>query len=265
MTGATATSILKTTLHRAAGVELRLVHYPAGLIQARHRHDEAQLSVLLAGGLREVTRGADVEAVRRSSGVKPCGQSHAAEFGPHGALMLSMTLTRDPAMRRASGEWRANSAALDQLIAGLLDTDDASCRAEMADDLKTMLEAEPTPRDGRAGHDVARRLKRALDARPDGGRIDAMARELGLHRTHLSRCFTVTYGLAPSLYRARVMTARALALALRGRDGLADVAAEAGFSDQSHLARVSRRQIGAPLSRVRELFARATSVQAAAA
>lgn len=265
MTRANASAILKITLYRGAGVELRLVHYPAGLVQPSHRHEEAQLSVLLAGSLRETMGRADVEAVRRSSGVKPCGQSHAARFGPHGALMLSMTLARDPETVRAAGEWRANPATLDALIAGLLATDDAGCRAEMTEDLRTMLESGARAENRRAEHDAARRLRQALDARPDGGRIDAMARALGMHRTHLSRCFTQTYGVAPSLYRARVMAARALTLALRGEDGLADIAADAGFADQSHLARTCRRQIGASLSRVRQLFARATSVQAVAA
>ena len=265
MTCAAAPVILKATLHREDGMDLRLVHYPAGLAQARHRHDDAQLSILLAGSLREVTRRRDVETARRSNGLKPCGQSHAAQFGPHGALMLSMTLDQDPAMSRPAAEWAPNTAAMDDLIAGLLATDDAAVRADMAQDLRGMLEAGTVAPTGRGAHDAARRLKQALDARPDGGRIDDMARALGLHRVHLSRCFTETYGLAPSLYRARVMTARALTQALRGRDGLAAVAADAGFADQSHMARTSRRQIGAPLSRVRELFARATSVQARAA
>jgi len=258
-------AILKATLHSGDGLDLRLVHYPGGLTQPSHRHEEAQLSVLLAGSLREMTRRRDVEAVRRASGVKPCGQSHAARFGPHGALMLSMTLARDPATARPAGEWRPNPAAMDTLIGGLLATDDAVQRAEMAKDLRGLLEAPAAVEPGRGEHDAARRLKQALDARPDGGRIDDMARELGMHRTHLSRCFTETYGLAPSLYRARAMTARAVNIALSGRDGLAAVAAEAGFADQSHLARTSRRQIGAPLSRIRQLFARATSVQALAA
>jgi len=265
MTPAAAPIILKATLHSEDGMDLRLVHYPAGLAQPRHRHDDAQLSILLAGTLREVTRQQDVETARRSHGLKPCGQSHAAEFGPHGALMLSMTLDRDPATPRQAAEWLPNTPAMDTLIAGLLATDDATVRADMAQDLRGMLTAGSAAPTGRGGQDAARRLKKALDARPDGGRIDDMARELGLHRVHLSRCFTETYGLAPSLYRARVMTARALTQALRGREGLAAVAADAGFADQSHMARTSRRQIGAPLSRVRELFARATSVQARAA
>lgn len=265
MTCAAAPTILKATLHSQDGMDLRLVHYPAGLTQTGHRHEDAQLSILLAGTLREVTRRRDVETARRSHGLKPCGQSHAAQFGPHGALMLSMTLDRDPATPRQAAEWLPNSSAMDALIAGLLATDDAAVRADMAQDLRGMLEAGATAPTGRGEHDAARRLKQALDARPDGGRIDDLARELGLHRVHLSRCFTETYGLAPSLYRARVMTARALTQALRERDGLAAVAADAGFADQSHMARTSRRQIGVPLSRVRELFARATSVQALAA
>lgn len=258
-------TILKATLYSGDGLDLRLVHYPAGLAQPTHRHEEAQLSVLLAGSLREVTGRCDVEAVRRASGVKLCGQNHAARFGPHGALMLSMTSSHDPVTIRQAGEWRPNPAALDTLIGGLLATDDMARRAEMVPDLRALLEASVEFEPGRGGHDAARRLKQALDTRPDGGRIEAMARELGMHRTHLSRCFTQTYGLAPSLYRARVMAARATALALRGPDDLANVAAEAGFADQSHLARTSRRQIGAPLSRIRRLFASATSVQAVVA
>lgn len=260
-----ASPILKTTLHVGDGVEARLLHYPAGLIQPMHRHEQAQLSLLLAGGFRETTRHADIEAVRRASGLKPRDESHAAEFGPHGALMLSMTLAEDPAQPRRAGEWLPSCTAADALVRAVLSTDDLSRRGHMIADLRGLLEAPLSSMTNRARHDVARRLRKALDDQPDGGRIDAMARELGLHRTHLSRCFVETFGLAPSLYRSRTMAARAIARALRGQDRLADVAADTGFADQSHLARVCCREIGVPLSRIRALFSRATSVQGLAA
>ena len=265
MTSAAPSTILKAALHTGDGLDVRLLHYPAGLTQPRHCHEQTQLSVLLVGGLREITARDDVEAVRPASGLKPAGQSHAAAFGPQGALMLSMTLTEGRAPRWAAGEWRPNAPGVPAVIAGLLTANDPTARAEMAEDLTALLAASSEAGPGLAERDAAHRLKRALDEDPDDGRIGRMAEALGLHRAHLTRCFTETYGLAPSLYRARAMTARALSLALHGEDSLAAVAADAGFADQSHLARTCRRQIGVSLSRIRALFAGATSVQAAAA
>lgn len=241
---------------------MRLLHYPPSLTQPTHRHDQTQLSVLLAGGLREITNGRDVEAVHPSSGVKPAGQSHAAQFGSHGALMLSMTLAATAAPERNPGEWLSIGPSSVALIEQMLMTGSRLRRAETAQELCAVLAGPAGQEVARAGRDAARRLKRALDEDPRAGRIGAVARRLGCHRAHLTRCFNATYGLAPSHYRARVMSAQALASALRGDHSLAAVAADVGFADQSHLARTWRRQIGVPLSRLRHLFAEATSVQA---
>lgn len=257
----TPSGVLKAILHSSTELDVRLLHYPPGLIQPTHRHDETQLSVLLAGGLREITNGRDVEAVRPSSGVKPAGQSHAAQFGPHGALMLSMTLAAKAAPERKPGEWLSIGPGGIALIEQMLMTASRLHRAETAQELCAVL-AGPAGEVARAGRDAARRLKRALDENPRAVCIGAVARRLGCHRAHLTRCFNATYGLAPSRYRTRVMSAQAVASALRGDHSLAAVAADVGFADQSHLARTSRRQIGVPLSRLRQLFAEATSVQA---
>jgi len=70
--------------------------------------------------------------------------------------------------------------------------------------------------------------------------------------------------MAPSIFRRRAMASRALAAALT-RDGrLADAAAEAGFADQSHMARTVRETCAMSVGEIRQLLLRqVSSVQAA--
>ena len=249
--------VRKAALYGDRVVKASLVHYAAGLKQEAHVHETAQVSVLLAGSLREVVEAREAVTLKRSSGVKPAGIRHAAEFGPDGALMLSIEMPDTLTLgARPPCEWRAMPEGAG-LISAIL------TRPKCSDalwDLIAMLRSGddrvpigPSPE--------ARLLKQALDDDPAPVRIEREARRLGVHRVHLSRSFTAAYGLAPSLYRMRVMTARALSSGLRYDASLAAVAAESGFADQSHLARTFRREIGAPLSHIRSLLGQVTSVQ----
>jgi AraC-like DNA-binding protein len=91
---------------------------------------------------------------------------------------------------------------------------------------------------------LARRLREALDARaPLGLSLDEASRLLSAHPTHLVRAFTREYGIPPHQY----LTGRRVDLARRmllSGSRPADVAAAAGFYDQSHLARHFKRMLG---------------------
>jgi AraC-like DNA-binding protein len=67
--------------------------------------------------------------------------------------------------------------------------------------------------------------------------------QLGASPTHLVRCFTRTFGVAPHAY---VLGRRIDAARRRLLDGrpLAEVAVGVGFHDQSHLTRHFRRHVG---------------------
>jgi len=58
----------------------------------------------------------------------------------------------------------------------------------------------------------------------------------GLSQFHLVRAFATAFGVPPHAYQLRMQTARARALLAAGTPP-AEVAAEAGFADQSHLTR----------------------------
>jgi len=81
----------------------------------------------------------------------------------------------------------------------------------------------------------------------EGGRIS----ELPVSREHASRQFHRHYGLSPRAYRAEWRMRRALRLLGDGA-GLAAVAADAGYADQSHLTRELRSKTGMTPKNLRE-------------
>ncbi|MFN3229466.1 MAG: helix-turn-helix domain-containing protein [Asticcacaulis sp.] len=247
----------KSRLFTSNDVAVTLVYYPPGLIQPDHAHHGPQMSVLLAGGFREQTGQNDTEPSQRVSALKSAGARHAVRFGRHGALMLSMDLGRDlPLPVRQAGDWRPLSQNAHALAATLLGTSD---RQDVVDDLMAEIR-EASPLVGLSPPAAVQRLKEALDDDPAHIQIRDMAQTLDVHRVHLSRAFSAAYGLPPSLYRRRRMTAHALALTCRDRLPLAHIAAEAGFADQSHMNRAFRHELGLNPAKLRRLFS-VTSVQ----
>jgi AraC family transcriptional regulator len=77
-------------------------------------------------------------------------------------------------------------------------------------------------------------------------RIDAIAAVAGLSPFHFSRAFARTIGHSPHRYIMLARVERAVAL-LRGSSlSLAEIASQAGFADQSHMARHVRQRHGIP-------------------
>ena len=90
-----------------------------------------------------------------------------------------------------------------------------------------------------------RRAKEILRANLDGGvLLKEVARECGLSVGHFSRAFRRTLGVAPHKWQ---LEQRIVLSKEKLRDGdlpLSTVAAECGFSDQSHLTREFKRAVG---------------------
>jgi AraC-like DNA-binding protein len=73
--------------------------------------------------------------------------------------------------------------------------------------------------------------------------VDALAREAGLSRVHLTRAFAQQFGVPPHIYLNAVRIERAQAGMLAGQS-LAEVAAACGFADQSHFSRRFKGSVG---------------------
>ena len=110
----------------------------------------------------------------------------------------------------------------------------------------------PTP--GRAR--LAERARDAIVAGAPAARdLVGPARSLDASPSHLSRTFRYHVGVPVSRYRNRVRVCRALERIAGGETDLAALAAALGFSDQAHLGRTLRRELGHTPGRVRELLA----------
>ncbi len=89
-------------------------------------------------------------------------------------------------------------------------------------------------------------VRQRIDSDPgDTATLEDWAREAGLSRFALVRAFTRHTGLPPHAYRVQKRIHLARRLLLSGRSP-ADVAAECGFADQSHLTRALTRAYGLP-------------------
>ncbi|MFD0470014.1 helix-turn-helix domain-containing protein [Nonomuraea thailandensis] len=122
--------------------------------------------------------------------------------------------------------------------------------------LRLALREQPrdSPPPGRA--DLAERAREAVLADPlAGAGLVELARLLETSPSHLSHTFRHHVGMPLSRYRNRVRVSRALARLDQGETDLAALAAGLGFSDQAHLTRVMRAELGHTPGRVRALLA----------
>jgi AraC-like DNA-binding protein len=97
----------------------------------------------------------------------------------------------------------------------------------------------------------------AAASRVADGDIARIARELAISERQLRRRFHAAVGYGPGTLARILRFRRFLAMLDRGRDDLAGLAFDAGYADQAHLTRESRRLAG--LSPVGVIHARRTS------
>jgi AraC-like DNA-binding protein len=101
---------------------------------------------------------------------------------------------------------------------------------------------------------VVGEAREALVETPRAGVIE-LARRVAVSPHHLSRVFRTETGETISRYRNRLRVRLALERLASGEPCLARLAADLGFADQGHLARVVRRELGATPSLLREALA----------
>jgi len=110
------------------------------------------------------------------------------------------------------------------------------------------------PATARARRALADGAREALVADPDRSLLD-LAGALAVSPHHLSRVFASVVGHTISRHRMILRARAALERVAGGERDLARLAADLGFADQSHLARVVRRETGRPPSALRALLA----------
>lgn len=224
-------------------------HHRRGDALPTHRHREAYAALVLDGSYEENSADGPLPSRPGVLLLHPPFHAHGNRFERSGARVINLVL---PALD-----------GLEQAQARVVpDLREAAAIFRRAPQRFAELRAACTPCEAPQLPAWQRAFVEALaaDERP----IAELAREFGISAAHASRALSRSHGLSPQALRREFRWRRALAL-LSTPASLAEIAACAGFADQSHLTRVMRAHAGLPPSALRRRIGGIKCVQYAAA
>ena len=176
--------------------------------------------------------------------LRPQEIAHEVEFGPQGALILSVDV-EDRLARAATKGWiHRNLTSVQRTLLQRVLSEDAASEADIDDCIQDLLAGIETESLRGLPPQWLVRAREQLSNDPAGTRIAALARAAGVHRAHFARAFQHWFGMPPSMFRRGAMLNLAIAAIASGQS-IAGAAHSAGFADQSHFCRSMRSTIGA--------------------
>lgn len=209
-----------------------------------HRHGTAYAALVLDGSHVECSADGARACTPGSVLLHPCFHAHGNRFGRQGAIVANLALPHAMAPPTGGGLVALQVPDLREARAVFAHGDLAALR-EL---LRASCPVPARPTRWQAA------LVRAL-AEGDAP-VAVIAAQVGVSTAHASRAIRAAYGMGPQALRRELRWRRAMQLLPTARP-LADVAAEAGFVDQSHLHRVTRACSGLTLAQLRRHVAHA--------
>ena len=210
--------------------------HEAGAALSMHRHGARYVSLVVAGSYVEVGLEGPLDCIAGVVVMHPEFHAHGDRFGRNGARTLNVELPTSSIgggvcawhvddLDEAKDVFLRAPGHLPALLAGAMLLERSGLppwQVAMADEV----------RDGDAG-------------------LGDIARDLGVSPEHASRALARSHGMSPRALRREARWRRALRL-LESELPLAEVAVAAGFSDQSHLCRVTLVNTGSTPGRLRQ-------------
>jgi AraC family transcriptional regulator len=233
---------LETELRTFSGARIVRILDAANTQTVEHAHDWPILSLHVVGTCRKIAEDGNTSITGPSAVLHGVGAPHAHVVGESGLEQLEIQF--DPAWigmtRRGLGAmrwWTCGRVASVSTLLAKLWRDPSADEPMIAVATRQFLElALPRPNDARPKWleqvDACLDEKRQLSTRE-------IALRLGVHPVWLARAYRAVVGEGLHETKRRRRVERALAL-LRDGDCAAQVAADVGFYDQSHMIRCFR-------------------------
>jgi AraC family transcriptional regulator len=232
--------------------------FPPECVQDEYEPELPYLAVVLHGAM-EKSFGTGLSFGAGSALTMPAGARHSARFGPEGARIvivrardassdLARSLRDVVRLRGAGLSWLAR-----RLSAELRASDSAAPLA--AEGLALELLAAATretatrPRCAPPWLDAAEELLRARTG--ECVRLGELSAELGVARVQVARAFRDRHGVSVGEYGRRARLEWAAGETAHTDRPLVEIAAAAGFADQSHFTRLFKRYLGTTPARYR--------------
>jgi AraC family transcriptional regulator len=244
------------------GFILSELRFPPDYLQAAFEPERPYLALVLEGGMVKSFRARTMDFRGGSAFTMPAGMWHGARFSAAGAKIVIVrpsseaTPVTDCFRRLVQLHGRGFNWLALRLAAELRATDAAAPLAAEGFALEllaaTAREAAVDRRVGRPPRwlGAAEELLRSRMAESVG--LSQVAEAVGVNATHLARVFRAHYGVSVGEFGRRLRLDWAAAEIARGERPIAEIAAEAGFADQSHFTRLFKRHLGTTPARFRE-------------
>jgi AraC-like DNA-binding protein len=192
-------------------------------------HPTADMAVVLSGGYEEAGDGGRFHVRAGDVVMHAPFDSHLDRFTPKGAHILSLPAWHSSALKGGFGHINDPD-----LIVRVAERDLARAAA---------LVLASWREHSLSGMDWPEQLAQTLAANPELY-LNEWAREFGLAAATVSRGFKQVFGITPSRFRAHSRAKLAWAMIAASDAPLCRIAADLGFSDQSHMTRHLRSLTG---------------------
>lgn len=250
----------------SGGLLLNAADHDPGMEVPHHEHENAYLCFVLQGGFELRASGREQACQAGAVLAHPAGHRHGNRFLPAPGRCVNLHLgadwlEHDRALRDWLADFRhvalpARHVALQRLASEMAASDSAAplaCAAAAIELLTTAMRS-PAPR-AEPGW-VARVVDRLEADLAQAPGLTELARDCGLHPSHLARVFKQARGETVGDYVRRRRVELAEQALIRSDLPLAEIAAQAGFADQAHFTRVFSAHFGvAPGARRRAVSA----------
>ena len=253
------------TLANVNGFTLSELRFPPDYVQDVFEPELPYLAIVLDGALTKVFRHRTMHLEGGCALTMAAGAGHSARFGPEGARI---------AIVKVNGASNGISRSLDR-VGELRGRGFGWLGRRLASELRARDSAAPLAAEGLALELVAA-VSRDADDRPlrqspawlrsaegllrtrlgDRIGLGELAEAVGVHPAHLARSFRARHGVSVGEYGRRLRLDWAAAEVAGSDRPIAQIAAEAGFADQSHFTRLFKRYVGTTPAKFRAFHAR---------
>ena len=247
------------------GFSLQRLRFRAGHTIPWFEPEWGYLALVLDGSMQKSFSQETWTLARDSFATLPSGAGHRTDFGATTTHVVTLYPRSEEAgtlFTRFLRERREISAptavTLGRRIACEIEAPDVSSALAVEGLVLQLLamgerEAATPARGGAAWLSVV--IELLHERSPSAPSLGELGAEAGVHPGHLARAFRQAVGVTVGEY-SRSLRLEWAAEQLAGDKALAQLALEAGFSDQSHFTRAFRRHLGVTPGRYRELLRR---------
>lgn len=240
--------VLRAEIRLGPGFAASAETLAADSMLGRHSHMESRFIVFLRGKLREERRPrVTLEHNAGDVTFLASDEAHSWTAGPaQTAIFLLLLLDRAdhiPQRHRDTMEGSIYPALLHRLYLEL-QSNDVGARLAVDSLIAEIYNSERQTAVAHAPTWLRRVRERLHDAPCDEPSLRALAKDVGVHYTHLARVFRAHCGCTIGEYARRIRLQRALGLLADSQCHISEIAVSLGFSDQSHFGRCFRRAYG---------------------